>query len=105
VSLMVTSVAGSAAAGVAAPGVTSSGCSMPFITCGTPSRLGIQHTNTYDPGSSIWVATAVSPRVTALGPPGNVIQDGGGLWLFIAAASPAWKSAALLPSPSRTRDA
>src|SRR5881409_4046034 len=102
---MVTSVAGSAAAGAAAPGVTSSGCIMPFITCGTPSRLGIQHTNTYDPGSSIWVALAVSPRVTALGPPGNVIQDGGGAWLFIAATSPAWKSAALLPAPSLTREA
>ena len=78
---------------------------MPFMTWGTPSRLGIQHTNTYDPGSSIWVALAVSPRVTALGPPGNVIQGGGGAWLFIAAASPAWKSVAVLPSPSRTREA
>src|SRR5213596_276558 len=93
---MVTSVAGSAATGAgAAPAVTSSGCIMPFITCGTPSGLGIQHTSTYDPGSSIWVAMAVSPRVTALGPPGNVIQDGGGAWLFIAATSPAWKCRAL----------
>src|SRR5439155_439501 len=41
---------------------------MPFMTCGTPSRLGIQHTNTYDPGSSVSVATPVSPRVTTLGP-------------------------------------
>src|SRR5256886_202028 len=103
---MVISAGGSAAAGEGAvPAVTTSGCIMPFITCGTPSRLGIQHTRTYDPGSSIWVATPVSPSVTALGPPGNVIQDGGGAWLFIAAASPAWKSAALLPSPSRTREA
>src|SRR5438093_13534159 len=103
---MVTSVAGSAATGAgAAPAVTSSGCIMPFITCGTPSGLGIQHTTTYDPGPSIWVAVAVSPTVTVLGPPTNDIQDGGGAWLFIAAASPAWKSAALLPSPSRTSDA
>src|SRR3989442_15469067 len=103
---MVTSAGDSAAAGEGAvPAVTTSGCIMPFITCGTPSRLGIQHTSTYDPGSSIWVATPVSPRVTALGPPGNVIQDGGGVWRFIAAASPAWKSAAVLPSPNRTREA
>src|SRR5207244_365971 len=80
---------GAAAPAAAEPGVTSSGCSMPFITCGTPSRLGIQHTNTYDPGSSVWVATPVSPRVTALGPPANPIQVGGGVWCFIAAASPA----------------
>ena len=78
---------------------------MPFMTCGTPSRLGIQHTNTYDPGSSVSVATPVSPRVTALGPPANVIQDGGGAWLCIAAASAAWKSATVFPSRSRTRDA
>src|SRR2546426_3030617 len=103
---MVTSAAGGAAAGAgAAPAVTTSGCIMPFITCGTPSRLGIQHTSTYDPGSRIWVATPVSPRVTALGPPGNVIQDGGGAWLFIAAASSARKSATVLPSANRTRDA
>src|SRR2546428_6037858 len=103
---MVTSAAGSAATGAgAAPAVTSSGCIMPFITCGTRSGPGIQHTSTYDPGSSIWVATPVSPRVTALGPPGNVIQDGGGVWRFIVAASPAWKSAAVLPSPNRTREA
>src|SRR2546427_9997159 len=103
---MVTGFAGRGGGGeAAAPAGTRSRCIMPFITCGTPSRLGIQHTNTYDPGSSIWVAMAVSSRVTALGPPGNVIQDGGGAWLFIAAASPAWKSAAVLPSPSRTREA
>src|SRR5881296_3501309 len=102
---MVTSAAGSAPECGEAAAVTTSGRIMPFITCGTPSRLGIQHTNTYDPGSSIWVATPVSPRVTALGPPAKVIQDGRGAWLFIAAASPAWKAAALLPSASRTSDA
>jgi len=102
--LIVASAAGSAAAGVAPP-VTTSGCIMPFMTCGTPSRLGIQHTNTYDPGSSSWVAVAVSPTVTALGPPANPIQAGGGVWFFIAAAIPAWKSATVLPSRNRTSDA
>ena len=103
-SVIVTSAAGAGATG-AAEAVTTSGCSIPFITCGVPSRLGIQHTSTYDPGSTTCVAVAVSPTVTALGPPTNAIHAGGGAWLCSAAASPAWKSAALLPAPSRTSDA
>src|SRR5205807_6009530 len=70
-----------------------------------PSALGIQQTSTYDPGSSARVAQAVSPTVTALGPPAKAIHGGGGVWFFIAASSPAWKSAMVLPSPSRTSEA
>ena len=84
---------------------TTTGRSIPFITCGVPSALGIQHTNRYEPGSRICVAVAVSPGVTALGPPANPIQAGGGVWFFIAVTSAVWKSTTLLPSPSRTREA
>src|SRR5205823_5091229 len=79
--------------------------SMPFMMWGAPSALGIQQTSTYDPGSSAWVAQAVSPTVTALGPPAKAIHGGGGVCCVIAACSPAWKSAMVLPSPSRTSEA
>ena len=78
---------------------------IPFMMCGVPSMVGIQQTNTYEPGSSSWVALAVSPGVTALGPPANDAHAGGGPWFFIAAWSAAPKSAMVLPSPSRTSEA
>jgi len=84
---------------------TTIGCSIPFITCKTPSGLGIQQANRYEPGSSTCTVVAVSPGVTVLGPPAKPIQAGGGVWCFIAAAIPAWKSAMVFPSRNWTREA
>src|SRR5438876_7444539 len=80
------SVGGSGTATAAGP-TTAMGRSMPFMMWGAPSALGIQQTSTYNPGSSARVAQAVSPTVTALGPPAKAIHGGGGVWFFIAAVA------------------
>src|SRR2546428_12511900 len=98
------SVGGSGTATAAGP-TTAIGRIIPFMMWGAPSALGIQQASTYNPGASAWVAWAVSPTVTALGPPAKEIHGGGGVWFCIAACSPAWKSVMVLPSPSRTSEA